>query len=54
MDIKTNRVEMEGFEPSVEISPNTRLAIGLLRPLGHISLSRFIRLVKEEEGLLTP
>ena len=29
--------EMEGFEPSIKISPDTRLAIELLRPLGHIS-----------------
>jgi hypothetical protein len=30
--------ETEGFEPSVELSPHTRLAIEHLRPLGHVSI----------------
>jgi hypothetical protein len=29
--------EREGFEPSVEVSPHTRLAGEHLRPLGHLS-----------------
>jgi hypothetical protein len=32
------RAEREGFEPSVELSPNTRLAGERLRPLGHLSV----------------
>ena len=32
--------EREGFEPSVEVSPHTRLAGEHLRPLGHLSSRR--------------
>src|SRR3954449_10995323 len=31
------RAEREGFEPSMEVSPHTRLAGECLQPLGHLS-----------------
>jgi hypothetical protein len=33
--------EREGFEPSVEVSPHTRLAGEHLQPLGHLSAGAF-------------
>jgi hypothetical protein len=34
---RTKMAEREGFEPSVEVSPHTRLAGEHLQPLGHLS-----------------
>ena len=42
--------ETEGFEPSVELSPHTRLAIEHLRPLGHVSTAIFERTAPGKPG----
>ncbi len=45
--------EREGFEPSVEYNPHTRLAGGCLRPLGHLSTGRLAEGVGFEPTELT-
>jgi hypothetical protein len=39
----SNLAEREGFEPSVPVTQYARLAIWCLRPLGHLSASKNLK-----------
>jgi hypothetical protein len=52
LNCRKKLAEREGFEPSVEVSPHTRLAGEHLQPLGHLSAGAYVGLPAKKSQYL--